>query len=119
MGEACCRNPMLSWVRSLLKGIMLSPDHKAALLRRAGFPVPAAPVHCTARFSAARNEPDSTRLAAGGDACDRWRQSIDALFVAHSIARAMRSLQQEELRLRDAVAHYLPPQSRSASPEDV
>jgi hypothetical protein len=30
-----------------------------------------------------------------------------------------RSLQQEELRLRDAVAHYLPPQSRSASPEDV
>jgi len=40
-------------------------------------------------------------------------------LVAHSIARAMRSLQQEELRLRDAVAHYLPPQSRSASPEDV
>lgn len=106
-------------VRSLLGQRMLSLDHKAALLRRAGFPVPAAPVNCTAWSSAACNDTGSARPAAGGDACDRWRQSIDALFVAHSIARAMRSLQQEELRLRDAMAHYLPQQSRPTAHEDL
>lgn len=89
---------------------MLSLDHKAALLRRAGFPVPAAPGNCTARSSAARSDtvPARPAMGAGGDACARWTQAVDALFVAHSIARAMRSLEQEELRLRDAMAHYLP-----------
>ena len=100
---------------------MLSLDHKAALLRQAGFPVPAAPAICAVRPVAACSDAGKgcPATGAGGEACARWRQAVDALFVAHSIARAMRSLQQEELRLRDAVAHYLPPQSRSASPEDV
>lgn len=91
---------------------MLSLDHKAALLRRAGFPVPAAPGSCTVRPVAASSETGLGRPApgAGGEACARWRQAVDALFVAHSIARAMHSLQQEELRLRDAMAHYLPQQ---------
>jgi len=98
---------------------MLSLAHKAALLRRAGFPVPAAPVNCTAWSSAACNDTGAARPPAGGDAFDRWRQAIDTLFVAHSIARAMRSLQQEELRLRDAMAHYLPQQSRPAAQENL
>ncbi|MGJ7491403.1 hypothetical protein [Variovorax sp. ZT4R33] len=98
---------------------MLSLDHKAALLRRAGFPVPAAPVNCTAWSSGAGDDTGSARPATGGGACDRWRQAIDALFVAHSIARAMRSLQQEELRLRDAMAHYLLQQSQPTAHENL
>jgi len=98
---------------------MLSLDHKAALLRRAGFPVPAAPVNCEAWLSAARNDTGSAGPATGDDACAQWRQAIDALFVAHSIARAMRSLQQEELRLRDAMAHYLPQQSQPTAHQDL
>lgn len=99
---------------------MLSLDRKAALLRRAGFPVPAAPENCTAPPSAARSDMDAHRPVTdvGSDACVRWQQAVDALFVAHSIARAMGSLQQEELRLRDATAHYLPRQSRPTVHED-
>lgn len=100
---------------------MLSLDHKAALLRRAGFPVPAAPEHCTVRPVVACSDAGLGRPAtgAGGEACARWRQAVDALFVAHSIARALSSLQQEELRLRDAMAHYLPTQNRPIPHEDL
>ena len=99
---------------------MLSLDHKAALLRQAGFPVPAAPANCAVRPVEACSDAGlgCPATGAGGEACARWRQAVDTLFVAHSIARAMRSVQQEELRLRDAMAHYLPQQSRPTVHED-
>jgi hypothetical protein len=81
-------------------------------------PVRAAPENCTAWSSAARRDTHSGRAATGDEDCDRWRQAVDVLFVAHSIARAMRSVQQEELRLRDAMAHYLPQQDRAQAHED-
>jgi hypothetical protein len=97
---------------------MLSLDHKAALLRKAGFPVPSAPRDCDPPSALGRADTgsgvvDAVDAVPRAGPCTQWQEDVDALFVAHSIARALRSLQQEKLRLRDAIAHYLPPQNPS------
>jgi len=81
---------------------MLAAAQKAAILRRSGIAVPAAPVEAVAldgaeaQAQAAGRADEGAQEAARESALGEWTAKINALFVAYVAARAAKSLREAE-----------------------